>query len=104
MKSQDNRSDIKKPQKPSMEDLIKEARTEMEKISHTSTLQIVTEGGLIKATMNDDPDYPCIQMEMDGLLIGVFEYDSLNKMLRYRIYSEDPDVEEPIINTKLISQ
>ena len=96
MKSQDNRSDIKKPQKPSMEDLIKEARTEMEKISHTSTLQIVTEGGLIKATMNDDPDYPCIQMEMDGLLIGIFEWDKIDKCFRYRIYSEDPFEEEPI--------
>ena len=69
-----------------------------------NSLELNTDGGLIKATMNVDPDYPCIQMEMDGLLIGVFEYDSLNKMLRYRIYSEDPDVEEPIINTKLISQ
>lgn len=87
---------MKKTKKQSLEDLIKEARTEMEKISHTSTLQIVTEGGLIKATMNDDPDYPCIQMEMDGLLIGVFEWDKIDKCFRYRIYSEDPFEEEPI--------
>ena len=61
-----------------------------------NSLELNTDGGLIKATMNDDPDYPCIQMEMDGLLIGVFEWDKIDKCFRYRIYSEDPFEEEPI--------
>ncbi len=96
MKSQDNRSNIKKPQKPSMEDLIKEARTEMEKISHTSTLQIVTEGGTIKATIEGDEPYPCIAVQINGMLLGIFEWDKIDKCFRYRIYSEDPFEEEPI--------
>lgn len=96
MKSQDNRSDMKKTEKQSLEDLIKEARTEMEKISHTSTLQIVTEGGTIKATIEGDENYPCIVVQINGMALGVFEWDEIAKCFRYRIYSEDPFEEEPI--------
>ena len=87
---------MKKTKKQSLEDLIKEARTEMEKISEPDTLQIVTEGGTIKATIEGDENYPCIAVQINGMALGIFEWDKIDKCFRYRIYSEDPFEEEPI--------
>ena len=87
---------MKKTKKQSLEDLIKEARTEMEKISEPDTLQIVTEGGTIKATIEGDENYPCIAVQINGMALGIFEWDEIDKCFRYRIYSEDPFEEEPI--------
>ena len=87
---------MKKTKKQSLEDLIKEARTEMEKISEPNTLKIVTEGGTIKATIEGDENYPCIAVQINGMALGIFEWDKIDKCFRYRIYSEDPFEEEPI--------
>ncbi len=87
---------MKKTKKQSLDDLIKEARTEMEKISEPDTLQIVTEGGTIKATIEGDENYPCIAVQINGMALGIFEWDKIDKCFRYRIYSEDPFEEEPI--------
>ena len=95
---------MKKTKKQSLEDLIKEARTEMEKISEPDTLQIVTEGGVIKAVIEGDEDYPCITVKIDDMVFGVFEYDKIAKCFRYRIYSEDQDIEEPIFGRDFSSK
>ena len=73
----------------------------MEKISHTSTLQIVTEGGTIKATIEGDENYPCITVKINDLVLGVFEWDKISKSFRYRIYSEDQNEEEPICKREI---
>ena len=48
------------------------------------------------ATIEGDEPYPCIAVQINGMLLGIFEWDKIDKCFRYRIYSEDPFEEEPI--------
>ena len=68
----------------------------VERTNDNDSLELTTEGGVIKAVIEGDEDYPCITVKIDDMVIGVFEYDKIAKCFRYRIYSEDQDIEDPI--------
>ena len=68
----------------------------VERTKDNDSLELTTEGGVIKAVIEGEEDYPCITVKIDDMVIGVFEYDKIAKCVRYRIYSEDQDIEEPI--------
>ena len=69
--------------------------------SDDDSLELDTEGGVIKAVIEGDENYPCITVKINDLVLGVFEWDKISKSFRYRIYSEDQNEEEPICKREI---
>jgi len=73
----------------------------VERTNDNDSLELTTEGGVIKAVIEGDEDYPCITVKINDILLGVFEWDKISKSFRYRIYSEDQNEEEPICKREI---
>lgn len=63
----------------------------------TKKLEVSTPNGILAVETYDDPSYPGFTLLLNGKQCGVFEYDSVDKVVKLHAWSNAGDEDDPDI-------